>query len=339
MRHDLLTFDLLLAISQSRSLTRGAASVHLALGAASRRVSDLESRLGVELFVRKARGVEPTRACSALLKHVQTVNTALEAFDREASEFSRGVKGFASIAVPVDVAAGGLLREIGEFAGAHPDVHITLSHLKSCEIEAAVGRGDADLGLFLLRPRGSQLQSWPYARGRWVVLVPRGHALTFQQRVSFKDVIAFELIGNDRSSVSTGLIARAAEELGVDVAPRLDANTMEATAALVETGAGIALMTDATAAQCSSAYKVDFVPLVEPWAAYDLAVGTGRTGELPVVVRRLVDALCVRRKVQQDQSGDGLRPPMQLGPPQAAVRTPADRPVGKSSPNTRELSL
>ena len=48
MRHDLTTLNLVLAIEQTRSITRGAAQEHLALAAASKRLSDLESRLGVQ---------------------------------------------------------------------------------------------------------------------------------------------------------------------------------------------------------------------------------------------------------------------------------------------------
>ena len=62
MRFDLQTLDLVLAIAETRSITRGAAREHLALAAASKRLSDLETRLGVPLFERRARGVEPTAA-------------------------------------------------------------------------------------------------------------------------------------------------------------------------------------------------------------------------------------------------------------------------------------
>ena len=54
MRLDLTTLNLVLAIEQTRSITRGAEREHLALAAASKRISDLETRLGVQLFERRA---------------------------------------------------------------------------------------------------------------------------------------------------------------------------------------------------------------------------------------------------------------------------------------------
>ncbi|WP_350340433.1 LysR family transcriptional regulator [Roseateles violae] len=88
MRHDLITLELLLAVAQERSVTRGAEAVHLAVAAASRRITDMEARLRVNLFIRKARGVEPTEACRSLLGHIQTIRSGLDAFNREAAQHS-----------------------------------------------------------------------------------------------------------------------------------------------------------------------------------------------------------------------------------------------------------
>jgi DNA-binding transcriptional LysR family regulator len=44
MRFDLTTLNPVLAIADTRSITRGAAREHIAVGAASRRLLDLEAR-------------------------------------------------------------------------------------------------------------------------------------------------------------------------------------------------------------------------------------------------------------------------------------------------------
>ena len=62
MRFDLVTLNLVLAIAETRNITRAAEREHLALAAASKRLKDLETRLGVQLFERRARGVETTEA-------------------------------------------------------------------------------------------------------------------------------------------------------------------------------------------------------------------------------------------------------------------------------------
>jgi DNA-binding transcriptional LysR family regulator len=87
MRFDLTTLNLVLAIADTRSITRGAEREHLALAAASKRLSDLEARFGVVLFERRARGVEPTEAGRALVRHVRS----LHAKPARAGKRGRGV--------------------------------------------------------------------------------------------------------------------------------------------------------------------------------------------------------------------------------------------------------
>ena len=73
MIYDLPDLRLVAAIADSGSLTRGAAQVHLAPSSASHRLTQLESALGVPLFTRHARGLNPTGAGESLLRHARQV--------------------------------------------------------------------------------------------------------------------------------------------------------------------------------------------------------------------------------------------------------------------------
>src|SRR5947207_1071926 len=58
MRFDLVDLQLFVAVAETRSITNGAAKVHLALASASERIKGLEGALGVSLLTRGRRGVE-----------------------------------------------------------------------------------------------------------------------------------------------------------------------------------------------------------------------------------------------------------------------------------------
>ena len=62
MRFDLVDLQLFIAVAETRSITAGAARVHLALASASERIKGLEAALGVALLKRGRRGVELTSA-------------------------------------------------------------------------------------------------------------------------------------------------------------------------------------------------------------------------------------------------------------------------------------
>src|SRR5574343_737385 len=195
MRHDLTTLNLVLAIEQTRSITRGAAQEHLALAAASKRLSDLESRLGVQLFERRARRVEPTEAGRALVRHIRSLHASLYALETEVMEFSRGIKGHLRIASNTSAIAECLPPYLVEFSQAHAQIRISLEDLTSAEVQAAVAEGRADVGVFVPPQHESRLQVLPYREGELAALVPLKHPLANREAVSFDDLLAYDLIG------------------------------------------------------------------------------------------------------------------------------------------------
>ncbi|MEJ1975654.1 MAG: LysR family transcriptional regulator [Acetobacteraceae bacterium] len=61
-RIEILTLELFIAVIEERSIARAGERRNIAVSAVSRRISDLESLLQVQLLHRRARGVEPTAA-------------------------------------------------------------------------------------------------------------------------------------------------------------------------------------------------------------------------------------------------------------------------------------
>ena len=149
MRFDLITLHLVLAIADTRSITRGAERENLALAAASKRLSDLEARLGVALFERRARGVEPTEAGRALVRHVRNLDMQLHALESEVVEFAHGIKGHLRIAANAGAISECLPPDLAAFSQAHPQIRISLEDQTSAEVQAAVAEGRADVGIFV----------------------------------------------------------------------------------------------------------------------------------------------------------------------------------------------
>src|SRR5688572_4245988 len=162
MRFDLTTLNLILAIADTHSITRGAEREHLALAAASKRLSDLETRLGVPLFERRARGVEPTEAGHALVRHIRSLHQSLHALESEVVEFARGIKGHLRIAAVPGAIAECLPPDLAAFSHAHSQIRISLEDRTSAEIQAAVAEGRADVGVLLPPVRDERLASWHY---------------------------------------------------------------------------------------------------------------------------------------------------------------------------------
>ena len=300
MRLDLTTLNLVLAIEQTRSITRGAQQEHLALAAASKRISDLEARLGVQLFERRARGVEPTEACRALVRHIRSLHASLHALESEVMEFARGIKGHLRIAANTGSIAECLPPDLAAFSQQHPQIRISLEDLTSAEVQAAVAEGRADVGVFTPPLLDNRLQTWIYKPARLAVLVPRGHALAAREAVSFDDLLDYDLIGLHAGAAAQDLMREQALARGRTLKARLQVRGFDAIAQLVETGLGVAVLPEVPAERFARVFEVKRLRLDEPWAQRDYVLGVVRQERLPMVVQRFVDALCPADSRQEE---------------------------------------
>ncbi len=292
MRFDLTTLNLVLAIAESRSITRGAEREHLALAAASKRLSDLESRLGVQLFERRARGVDLTEAGRALVRHIRTLNASLHALESEVVEFSRGIKGHLRIAANASAIAECLPADLAAFSQAHPGIRISLEDQTSAEVQAAVAEGRADVGIFVPPQHETRLSCRHYRDGELAVLVPAGHVLARRGQVPFDALLDFDIVGLHLGAAVHEQMRERAQALGRTLNARLQVRGFDAIAQLVEAGLGVALLPKVVAERFARIFAVQPLGLAEDWSrrSYLLAVRTQEV--LPAVVQRFVDALC-----------------------------------------------
>lgn len=259
MRFDLVTLNLVLAIAETRSITRGAQREHLALAAASKRLSDLEGRLGVALFERRARGVEPTEAGRALVRHIRSLQAALHALESEVVEFSHGVKGHLRIAANASAIAECLPADLAVFARAHPGVRLSVEELTSAEVQAAVATGRADVGVFVPPQHEGGLACRPYREGTLAALVPRGHVLARRRAVPFDALLDFDIVGLHLGAAAHELMRERALASGRPLNERIQVHGFDAIAQLVEAGLGVAVLPAVVAERVSRIFGV--VPL------------------------------------------------------------------------------
>lgn len=292
MRFDLTTLNLVLAIAETRSITRGAEREHLALAAASKRLSDLESRLGVQLFERRARGVEPTEAGRALVRHIRSLNASLHALESEVVEFSRGIKGHLRIAANAGAIAECLPADLAAFSQAHPGIRISLEDLTSAEVQAAVAEGRADVGIFVPPQHDSRLDCRRYREGELAVLVPRNHVLSRHPHLKFDALLDFDIVGLHLGAAVHELMRERAQALGRTLNARVQVRGFDAIAQLVEAGLGVAILPSAVAERFSRVFDVVPLALREDWARRHYLLAVREQEVLPAVVQRFADALC-----------------------------------------------
>jgi len=291
MRFDLVTLNLVLAIADTRSITRGAERESLALAAASKRLSDLEARLGVALFDRRARGVEPTEAGRALLRHIRGLNASLHALESEVVEFSRGIKGHLRVVANASAIAEHLPADLAAFATAHPGIRVSLEELTSHDVQAAVAEGRADVGIFIAPQTEADLDARPYREGELAILVPRGHVLARHKGHAFDALLDFDIVGLHAGAAAHEQMLLRAQALGRTLNARMQVHGFDAIAQLVEAGLGVAVLPAVLAHRFAKVFRVQPLVLQEDWAHRHVLLAVRRQAVLPPPLQRFVDTL------------------------------------------------
>ena len=121
-RIDLVTLSLFVSVARQGNISAGARR-HLAVGAASKRISDLEAALDTQLLYRNAAGVELTEAGQACLVHALRVLQEVEQMAVTLSGLCPGRARTVRIAANTSSLTQFLPEDLAAFMEAHPAVH------------------------------------------------------------------------------------------------------------------------------------------------------------------------------------------------------------------------
>jgi DNA-binding transcriptional LysR family regulator len=142
-RLDLTSLSLFTLVVRTGSISQGAALAHLAIGAASKRITDLEAAVGVTLLERHSRGVRPTAAGQVLFQRARSVLQEVEHLSAELSDYALGVVGVVRLWANTSALTQFLPGELATFQAGNPGIRIELEEQNSSDVVMAVLDGRA----------------------------------------------------------------------------------------------------------------------------------------------------------------------------------------------------
>src|SRR5215470_15899042 len=200
MRLDLADLSLFRHVVEAGSITRGAERAHLALAAASTRIRNMEEAIGAALLIRQRQGVTPTQAGRTLLAHARTLLRQAERLREDLGAYGGGLAGQIRVLSNTNALTEFLPEALSSFLASHPHVSIDLEERLSDEIVGLIAEGVADLGIVAATVETSALETYPYRKDRFVLVVARGHPLAKRTKIAFADVLDHDFVGLDRAS-------------------------------------------------------------------------------------------------------------------------------------------
>ena len=291
MRFDLADLSLFRHVVEAGSITRGAERANLALAAASTRVRNMEDALGAPLLVRSRQGVKPTQAGRTLLQHARAMLRQAERLREDLAAYAGGLAGQIRVLSNTNALTEFLPEALSSFLAAHPHVSIDLEERLSDEIVGLIAEGVADLGIIAGTVDAAALETFPFRKDRFVLVVARHHPLARRTKSAFAQVLDYDFVGLDRSSALQRFLADKAARIGQPLRLRVQLRSFDAVCRMVECNVGIGIVPETTARRAARTMAIVAVELSDPWAVRELTICIRRLRELPGYARQLVEHL------------------------------------------------
>ena len=177
MRLTLIDLNLFRDVVEAGSITHGAERAHLALGAASTRIRNLEETFGTALLVRNRQGVVPTQAGRMLLQHARVILRQTERLEEDLGVYAGGFAGQIKLLSNTNALTEFLPEALSSFLATHPRISVDLEERLSDEIVGLIAEGVGDLGIIASTVDAARLETYRFRTDRFVLVVAPGHPL------------------------------------------------------------------------------------------------------------------------------------------------------------------
>jgi len=291
-RLDLVSLQLFNLVARSGSISKGAELALLAVGAASKRISDLEAAVGAPLLERHSRGATLTVAGLALQRHAQRILADVDQLEADLSDYASGLVGVVRLWANTSAVTQFLPQDIAGFIAANPEIRIELEEEDSNEIVLAVLDGRADFGIFADRTPAMGLQVMNYRKDQLVLVVPRGHALAGRRAVRFEQVVEYDFVSLPKNTSLARRLQTETDALGRRLKMRIQVRSFDAMCQMVAAGLGVAILPREAIRPHLKSMHLTQIALEDAWAKRGLLIGMRDAAAVPKHVRLLIDHLC-----------------------------------------------
>lgn len=290
-RIDLVSLSLFNLVARTGSISQGAELAMLAVGAASKRITDLELAFGVPLFERHSRGVNLTSAGTALHAHVQRILVDVDQMSADLSDHAKGLMGVVRLWANTSAITQFLPEDLANFTRQQPGIRIELNEADSSDVVLAVLDGRADLGIFADRTPTLGLQTKLYRRDRLVLVVPTHHALAKRKKVAFSEAVDYDFVSLTQSTSLAQRLELESGQISKPLRIRIHVRSFDAMCQMVAAGLGIAVLPFAAAEPLVQALGLRKIDLTDAWVDRELCLGVRDLSALARPARSLLDHL------------------------------------------------
>lgn len=242
MNYDLQDLRAFVKIAEFGSFHEAAQWLHLSQPALTRRMQKLEENLGIQLLDRTTRRVSLTAVGRDFLPKARRLLDDFENSILGIRELAERQSGVVTLACIPTAAFYFLPTVIKEYNREYPKIRIRILDLSGNEGLESVMRGEADFGINITGGQQPEVDFLPLIDDPFVLACRRDHELAQRERVSWRELEPFRLIGVGRSSSNRMLLDHALADLTWRPRWFYEVQHLSTSLGLVEAGLGVSVL-------------------------------------------------------------------------------------------------
>lgn len=234
-------------VAKREHVTEAAHELHVAQSAVSRQIFNLESELGVQLFIREGRNVRLTAIGKVFLEHMKEAMKVIESARREVEESLDPERGTIRIGFPSSMATYTLPTAISAFRDSYPNVKFKLNQGSYHHLIEAVIRGEIDMALLGPVPKyAKKIKSSILFVEKIVALLPSNHPLSNESSITLGQLRKDSFVLFPNGFILRQIVVDACQQLGFEPKVSFEGEDIDAIKGLVSAGLGITLIPEIT---------------------------------------------------------------------------------------------
>jgi LysR family transcriptional activator of glutamate synthase operon len=251
-------------VAKREHVTEAAAALNVAQSAVSRQIFNLESELGVNLFIREGRNVILTPIGKNFLNRMEQAMKLLDHAKLEIEEYLDPERGTVRIGYPSSLASYILPASISAFRKRYPLVKFQLNQTSYHHLVQGVVSGKYDLAMLGSVPKQeSKVRGKILFSENFVALLPRNHPLSQMSFLKLTQLREDSFIMYPKGFCLNEVVVSACHQCGFEPRVSFEGEDIDSIKGLVVAELGITLLPENTLIDAVPNSTVK-IPIVEP---------------------------------------------------------------------------
>jgi len=248
MKLNLRQIEVFRAIMLSGSISGASKLLFVSQPAVSRLIAYTEQRLGRMLVERIKGRLYPTPEARRLFVEVTALYQNVQRVNEVADNLAENREGQLRLSCSPSLGQSLLPRAIARFRQLHPEIRIVLQTLIPAVMEQSLLTQQVELGVAYMPVNHPSLATRPLYENRIVAVLPAGHPLAARRQVTAAELAREPLIGYSADIPFGMLVHKLFGAEDAQPEPRIEVQQAHVACALVQAGAGVALVDEITVA-------------------------------------------------------------------------------------------